>query len=145
MHTAATDGMDASVGSGRTALAHIATTLPGVSEPSRVVRSMHRMAKFSAQSFDSRFIERLASDAARSSIPTASTEATLPSSEVIEAGEAADERSISVAMRSPMVVPGRSATAAQLGMSAGRTFSYDTDPGCPPPRDLTPGCLQQQL
>src|SRR6266540_5337023 len=76
MHTAATDGIEWSVGSGRTAFAHMATILPGVSMPSSVVRSMQRMARSSAHSLDSRLIERLASDAARSSRPTASTAVT---------------------------------------------------------------------
>ena len=48
-HTAATDGTSGRVGSGRTALAHSATILPAVSLPSRVVRSMHRIARSSAQ------------------------------------------------------------------------------------------------
>ena len=73
MTTAATDGTPGSEGSGRTAFAHTATTFPGVSAPSSVVRSMQRMARSSAHSFESRLIERLASDAARSSNPTAST------------------------------------------------------------------------
>src|SRR5256885_15675867 len=73
MQIAATDGMLASPGFGRMPLAHRAATLPGVSEPSSVVRSMHRMARSSGQSFDDFLIERLASDAARSSAPTWST------------------------------------------------------------------------
>src|SRR5438093_1432485 len=72
-HTAATDGMVASPAFGRIALAHIAATLPGVSAPSSVVRSMHRTARSSAHSFDDFLIERLASAAARSSAPTSST------------------------------------------------------------------------
>src|SRR2546428_1123307 len=72
-HTAATDGMVASPAFGRTALAHIAATLPGVSAPSSVVRSIHRTARSSAHSFDDFLIERLASAAARSSAPTSST------------------------------------------------------------------------
>src|SRR6266508_3122763 len=63
MQTAATEGIDGSMGFGRTALAHIAMTLPTVSAPSRVVRSMLRIARSSAQSFDSRLIERFASEA----------------------------------------------------------------------------------
>ncbi len=74
--TAPTDGMDASVGSGRTAFAQIATILPGVSAPSSVVRSMHRIARSSARSFESFLIERVASAAARCSRPTASTAGT---------------------------------------------------------------------
>src|SRR2546422_7315876 len=70
---AATDGIDASPGLGRIALAHRAATLPGVSDPSSVVRSMQRIARSSAHSFEDFLIERLASDAARSSAPTSST------------------------------------------------------------------------
>src|SRR5229473_367607 len=73
MQIAATDGIEASPGLGRMPLAQRAATLPGVSEPSSVVRSMQRMARSSAQSFDDFLIERLASDAARSSAPTSST------------------------------------------------------------------------
>src|SRR4029450_4999491 len=75
MHTAATDGADESTGFGLTALAHIATILPTVAEPSSVVRSIDRMARSRAHSLESRLIERLASEAARSSNPTASTAA----------------------------------------------------------------------
>src|SRR5467141_4699480 len=73
MQIAATLGMVWSPGLGRMPLAQSAATLPGVSEPSSVVRSMHRMARSSAHSFDDFLIERLASDAARSSAPTSST------------------------------------------------------------------------
>src|SRR5579872_717425 len=70
---AATDGIDALPGCGLMPLAHRAVILPGVSEPSSVVRSMHRIARSSAHSFDAFLIERLASEAARSSAPTWST------------------------------------------------------------------------
>src|SRR5882672_6015056 len=60
---AATDGIEASPGLGRIAFAHSAATLPGVSEPSSVVRSMQRMARSRAHSLDDFLIERLASDA----------------------------------------------------------------------------------
>src|SRR6266550_9257158 len=73
MHTAATAGTVGSSGSGRTAFEHMATILPIVSEPSRVVRSVQRIARSSAQSLASRLIDRVASEAARSSKPTAST------------------------------------------------------------------------
>src|SRR6184192_4390843 len=72
-HTAATEGIVRSPGLGRIALAHMAATLPGVSAPSSVVRSMHRTARSSAHSLEDFLIERLASDAARSSAPTSST------------------------------------------------------------------------
>ena len=70
--SAATDGMLGSTGSGRTAFAQSAATLPGVSAPSSVVRSIIRTASSSACSFDSRLIERFASSAARPSSATAS-------------------------------------------------------------------------
>src|SRR5467141_3409721 len=73
MQIVATEGIEASPGLGRMPLAQRAATLPGVSEPSSVVRSMHRMARSSAHSFDDFLIERLANDAARSSAPTSST------------------------------------------------------------------------
>ncbi len=69
-HSAATLGMVGSVGSGWTALPARARILPGVSFPSRVVRSIIRMARSRAHSFDSRLMLRLASMAARSSTPT---------------------------------------------------------------------------
>src|SRR5918996_3422027 len=71
--TAATEEIVGSVGSGRTAFEHTAVTLPGVSAPSSVVRSAHRTARASAYRFDSRLIDRVPSEAARSSSPTAST------------------------------------------------------------------------
>src|SRR3990170_1201753 len=74
MQTAATDGIDGSTGSGRTAFEQSAATLPGVSAPSSVVRSIIRTASSNACSFDSFLIDRLASVAARSSSATASTE-----------------------------------------------------------------------
>src|SRR6266540_4786786 len=80
MHTAATDGTDGSTGFGRTALAHIATILLTLSEPSSVVRSMDRIARSRAHSLESRLIERLDNEAARSSSPTASTAAALDTS-----------------------------------------------------------------
>src|SRR5437868_14048664 len=73
MQTAATEGTAGSSGSGRMAFEHIATILPTVSEPSRVVRSVQRIARSSAHSFASRLIDRAASEAARSSNPTEST------------------------------------------------------------------------
>src|SRR3989442_13795843 len=75
MQTAATEGTAAPSGSGRTAFEHMPTILPTVSEPSRVVRSVHRIARSSAHSLASRLIDRVASEAARSSKPTASTAA----------------------------------------------------------------------
>src|SRR5947208_3227397 len=55
--------MDGSAGSGRTPFEQSAATLPGVSAPSSVVRSIVRIASSSAQTFASRLIERCESDA----------------------------------------------------------------------------------
>src|SRR5438874_2736933 len=96
MHTAPTEGIEGSDGSGRTAFAHIATTLPGVSTPSSVVRSMHRTARSSAQSFEAFLIERVARPAARSSRPTASTPTVLATSAVAAAAPKRSTRSRSV-------------------------------------------------
>ena len=71
---AATEGTLGSAGSGRIAFEARAETLPGVSEPSSVVRSVIRTASSSANIFASRLIERLASVAARSSSATWSIE-----------------------------------------------------------------------
>src|SRR3954453_5926624 len=64
--------MVGSDGSGRIALLASAAALPGVSEPSRVVRSVVRIASSSAQSFASFLMLRFARLAARSSSATAS-------------------------------------------------------------------------
>src|SRR3954451_1972012 len=55
------------------AFAHRAETLPGVSAPSRVVRSIIRIARSSAASFAPFLIERFASSPARASSATAAT------------------------------------------------------------------------
>ena len=56
-------------GSGRRPLAHSARTLPGVSCPSRVVRSTMRMARSRANALAVVLIDRVASPAARASTP----------------------------------------------------------------------------
>src|SRR6478609_1741377 len=71
--TAATIGAVGSAGSGRLALAHSARTLPGVSWPSSVVRSIMEMARSSAHCLAVVLMDRLASMAARASAPTRST------------------------------------------------------------------------
>src|SRR6185437_5391567 len=71
--TAATVGAVGSAGSGRLALAHSARTLPGVSWPSRVVRSIIEMAVSSAHCLAVVLMDRLDSMAARASAPTRST------------------------------------------------------------------------
>src|SRR4051794_41724904 len=73
MQTAATGGQVGSAGSGRRALAESARTLPGVSAPSRVVRSTIRMARSMALALAVVFTERVPSEAARASTPTLST------------------------------------------------------------------------
>ena len=73
MHSAATCGVSGFSGSGRRALAASVRTLPGVSEPSRVVRSTIEMARSIAASLAAFLIERVARPAARCSTPTGST------------------------------------------------------------------------
>ena len=67
MQIAATLGIDGSAGSGRIPFWQRAWTLPGVSFPSRVVRSIMRMARSSAHSLLSRLMDRFAR------LPTRST------------------------------------------------------------------------
>src|SRR3954454_19936801 len=69
-HTAATDGISGCAGSGTTALAHRWRTLPGVSEPSSVVRSIIDVAMQMPCRLAEVLIERRPSAAARSSTPT---------------------------------------------------------------------------
>src|SRR5271166_6533143 len=71
--TAATIGAVGSAGSGRRALAHSARTLPGVSWPSSVVRSIIEIAASSAHRLAVVLMDLLASMAARASAPTRST------------------------------------------------------------------------
>src|SRR5881398_1021749 len=125
MHTAATDGTVGSNGSGRTAFEHIATILPTVSEPSRVVRSVQRIARSRAQSLASRLIDRVASEAARSSRPTASTAAVritiADASDDVTAGDSG--------ARLLMPIQGnRRAAGAGLPVGSGA----DADPQIPP-------------
>ena len=70
MQTAATLGQVSSPGSGCTALAHSARTLPGVSAPSRVVRSVIATMASSAQRLAPFLMERVARPATRASAPT---------------------------------------------------------------------------
>src|SRR3982074_3179026 len=93
---AATEGMDASPGWGRIALAQRAVTLPDVSEPSSVVRSMQRIATSRAHSLDDFLIDLLAREAARSSAPTSSTLRTPRSSEPKWESESAVATSIRI-------------------------------------------------
>ena len=71
--TAATRGQLGSPESGVTAFATRDRTLPGVSAPSSVVRSMRPMIRSSAHAFEVVLIERVPSPAARCWRPTAST------------------------------------------------------------------------
>ena len=73
MHTAATGGTSGWSGSGRWAWAHSERTLPGVSAPSRVVKSIMEMARSRACSLASALMLRVASAADRRSSPTWST------------------------------------------------------------------------
>src|SRR3954453_3565305 len=69
-HTAATEGISGRAGSGTTAFAHRCRTLPGVSEPSSVVRSIIDVAMRMPSRLAVVLIERLPRAAARSSTPT---------------------------------------------------------------------------
>src|SRR3954469_13531772 len=73
MQTAATGGQGGSAGSGRRALAESARTLPGVSAPSKVVRSTIRMARSIAWALAVVFTDRVPSVAVLASTPTLST------------------------------------------------------------------------
>src|SRR5665647_1826057 len=73
MQTAATWGVVGSPGSGAIALAHIDRTLPSVSAPSSVVRSIMLIAVSMAQALDVVLMERVPNPAARASAPTWST------------------------------------------------------------------------
>src|SRR3954447_8503219 len=68
--TAATDGISGRLASGQTAFAHRCRTLPGVSAPSSVVRSIIEVASRIPWRLASFLIERLPSAAARSSTRT---------------------------------------------------------------------------
>src|ERR1700728_1672729 len=69
------------------ALAHMARTWPGVSWPSRVVRSIIEIARASASRFAVVLIDRLARTAARASAPTLSTPGS-PSRNLLRSGPA---------------------------------------------------------
>ena len=79
MQIAATLGIVGSPGFGWMPLAHSARTLPGVSLPSRVVRSIIRIARSRAHSFEAFLMLRFWSVATRSSAATWSTGVTRPS------------------------------------------------------------------
>src|SRR6267378_4376059 len=117
MQIAATLGMVGSPGLGRMPLAQSAVTLPGVSEPSSVVRSMQRTARSSAQSFDDFLIERLARDAARSSAPTSSTLRTPRMSEPRWVRESAVAMGGLCDGRSGPMAPGRLASDADAAVA----------------------------
>src|SRR5450759_5588946 len=71
--TAATGGVAGSPGSGAIALTHSDRTLPSVSAPSSVVRSIMLIAMSIAQALDVVLMERVPNPAARASAPTWST------------------------------------------------------------------------
>src|SRR5258705_3770160 len=66
-------------GWGRIAFTAKSRILPGVSFPSRVVRSIIEMARLRAHTFDAFLIDRRLSESTRSSTPTWSTAVTRPS------------------------------------------------------------------
>src|SRR5674476_464493 len=73
MQTAATWGVAGSPGSGAIALAHSDRTLPSVSAPSSVVRSIMLIAVSMAHALEVVLMERVPNPAARPSAPTWST------------------------------------------------------------------------
>src|SRR5215467_5433383 len=127
---AATDGTPSSPGCGRTPLAHSAATLPGVSAPSSVVRSMQRIARSSAHSLDAFLMERLPSAATRSSTPTWSTERTPRISEPRWASET------ETAMGSIIHPPGDHAVARRMArLAAAALEAVQAVDGTAPRRD----------
>src|SRR5699024_2043537 len=72
-HTAPTVGTVRSAGSGWAALVHSARTLPGVSAPSRVVRSTMEMARSMAVALVVVLTDRVDRSLARAAAPTSST------------------------------------------------------------------------
>ena len=88
------------------ALAESARILPGVSFPSRVVRSIIRIARSSAHSFEAFLIERRLSASTRWSTPTWSTGVTRPSRLPSGPGRESHERISSLA-RSRATLSGR--------------------------------------
>jgi len=79
-------------GSGRWALAHSELIFPGVSAPSKVVKSMQLTANCRAAALELVLIERVAKPAARPSSPTASTGVVvqLPAGSPLNSGELVD-------------------------------------------------------
>ncbi len=117
-HTAATDGIAALVGSGRTAFRHSAATLPGVSMPSSVVKSMHEMARLMAARFDVVLMDRVVKVLARASSPTSSTGVTRSATPLRDRGAktaAAAGVSTSVLTPSSLPAPGGGATISLRG------------------------------
>src|SRR5665647_2523776 len=107
MQTAATWGVAGSPGSGAIALAHIDRTLPSVSAPSSVVRSIMLMAVSMAQAFEVVLMERVPNPAARESAPTRSTPGS-PCSHVVNealvrAATPSKSRALDVAVRASEV------------------------------------------
>jgi hypothetical protein len=109
---------------GRTAFAHIDLTLPGESLPSRVVRSMERIARSIAARLASRLSDRFEKSAARASSMTAST-----------AGDDANASiGVTFAKLARPDLRGTTARGAALPVrGAGRTSDSGTSPASRPP------------
>src|SRR6188474_2928921 len=110
MQIAATLGTVGSDGSGRMPFAHSARTLPSVSFPSSVVRSIIRIARSSAHNFDSRLIERFLRLSTRSSTPTWSTPPTRSTIVSMPSPRPTQARTSALAWRSADRVAGASRT-----------------------------------
>src|SRR6478736_5444582 len=121
--------MVGSPGCGCMALTHIARILPGVSFPSRVVRSIIRIARSRAHIFEAFLIDRRLSASTRSSTPTWSTVVTRPSRLPSGPGRASHAATSSCA-RSRATVSGRRVVVMGGGgytrASRGRPSSCDT-------------------
>src|SRR5512132_3506453 len=113
-HTAATGGTSGSAGSGRRALEHSASTLPGVSAPSRVVRSIIDTARRRAATLDCFLMLRFARLAARSSAPPWSTAARASSEPSTPSGNRPTEPS-----------PSRTGVVAMPASRTGTTVTDD--------------------
>jgi hypothetical protein len=138
--TAAGRGVVGSLGSGTSALAARPRTLPGVSAPSSVVRSIIEMAVSIAQALLVVLIERVLRAAARASQPTWSTPGS-PCSQLVRARlvsrlTPSRSRARSVGSTAVAVLTGGVyGRAVRQSRSAGAHVLHRRDPGRSPPAD----------
>ncbi len=126
---------------GRMPLTHRARILPGVSFPSRVVRSIIEMARLSAQSLDAFLIERRLRASTRCSTPTWSTAVTRPSR--LPSGPGRPSQAwISSCARSRARESGR--LVAVMGRRGYTRSARASGPWPPARRPLAPGSCRSQ-